>query len=146
MAVFLNQVALFAELDESELARLERIISEHAFSPEGLIFREGDPSDSFYIIKTGNVKIVKDAPDGSQKVLATLNEGDFFGEMGVMKDSPRSAHAYALGATKLLKILKPAFLTLLDNNSLIAMKVRSAMVRRYSDNVFAFSKSSPGKD
>lgn len=145
MAVTLDQIVLFADLDQSEIAKLEEVVREENLPSDYRIFREGDPSDAFFIIKTGSVKIVKEVTGQPPKVLAYLREGDFFGEMGVMKDSPRSASAYSMERTCLLKIRKPAFLGFLDANPIIAMKVRSAMVRRYSDNVFAFAKSGPPK-
>ncbi len=140
MAVTLNQIALFTDLDEAEIKRLEEIVREDMVLADYRVFRDGDPSDAFYVIKSGSVKIVKEAAGHPQKVLAYLREGDFFGEMGVMKDSPRSASAYTMERSCLWKIRKPAFLAFLEANPIIAMKVRSAMVRRYSDNVFTISK------
>ncbi|MBI3890264.1 MAG: cyclic nucleotide-binding domain-containing protein [Candidatus Wallbacteria bacterium] len=143
--ITLNQIALFTDLDEVEIKKLEEVVREEMVLGDFRIFREGDASDAFYVIKSGSVKIVKEVPGQPQKVLAYLREGDFFGEMGVMKDSPRSASAFTMERSSLLKIRKQAFLGFLEANPIIAMKVRSAMVRRYSDNVFTISKHGPGR-
>lgn len=143
MTATLNQIQLFTELDEPELEKLHEIARDEYLPAEFTVFKEGDPADAFYVIKSGSVKIVKTAPDHSSKVLAYLREGEFFGEMGIMKDSPRSAAAVTMERSTLVKFRKALFLAFLDENAIIAMKIRSAMVRRYSDNVFAFSK--PGR-
>ncbi|MBI4871080.1 MAG: cyclic nucleotide-binding domain-containing protein [Candidatus Riflebacteria bacterium] len=139
----MNQILLFADLEEAELEKLREIAKEEYLPADFTIFREGDASDAFYVVESGSIKIVKEAPGKIHKVLAYLHEGEFFGEMGIMKGSPRSAAAITLERTSLLKFRKVPFIAFLDANPIIAMKIRSAMVRRYNDNVFAFAK--PGR-
>lgn len=65
------------------------------FSAGEVIFRQGYPGDHAYIIKRGEVEIVLENVDGSEEIVATLGEGEMFGEMAVMDDAPRSATARA---------------------------------------------------
>ena len=67
-----------------------------------VIFRENEPGDNMYIILEGAVEILKEAQGGSSKVLTTVGKGEFFGEMALIDDRPRSATAVASVPCKLL--------------------------------------------
>jgi hypothetical protein len=67
-----------------------------------VIFRENDPGDKMYIILEGVVEILKEAQGGSSKVLTSVGKGEFFGEMALIDDRPRSATAIASVPCKLL--------------------------------------------
>lgn len=73
-----------------------------------ILFREGDPGDTMYLIKSGKIKIIKGGGD-VEKALAYLKEGDFFGEMAIIDESPRSATAIAVEETRLVIIDREAF-------------------------------------
>lgn len=84
---------------------------ECQFAAGQTIFWEGDRSDLAYLIKSGKVEILKNAPDGPFR-LAVLGEGDVFGEMGLVDDRPRSAGARAL---------QPVFATAVDREEFIRL-------------------------
>lgn len=65
------------------------------FSKDDVVFREGDPGDAAYIVETGSVGIFKDV-EGEEVLLATMNDGELFGEMAIIDGSPRMAHAVVL--------------------------------------------------
>ena len=69
------------------------------------IFKEGDPGESLYLIKSGMVQIVKEI-NGTDVTLATLSDNEVFGEMALFSDLPRSASAQALVAVTLTNIPK----------------------------------------
>jgi CRP-like cAMP-binding protein len=73
-----------------------------------ILFREGDPGDAMYLIKSGKIKIIKGGGD-VEKALAYLKEGDFFGEMAIIDESPRSATAIAVEDSRLVIIDREAF-------------------------------------
>jgi len=73
-----------------------------------VLFREGDPGDAMYLIKSGKIKIIKGGGD-VEKALAYLKEGDFFGEMAIIDESPRSATAIAVEDSRLVIIDREAF-------------------------------------
>lgn len=103
-------------------------------SPGGtILFRQGDESNAFYIIKTGKVRIIQNMnPDGSGgRELAILKDGEFFGEMGVIEDSPRSAAAVVLEDACLLKVKRTDFDNLMALNPGIAMKIMVTITKRY---------------
>ena len=97
----LRSVPLFRNLDDSaafELCSLLTVREEPGGTP---LFYRGDPGDAMYLIETGRVRIsVKDA-DGHDATLADLHDGEFFGEMAILDEQPRSADATVVEITRL---------------------------------------------
>ena len=93
------------------------------------VFQEGDPGDCMYVIQTGSVKIVKPTPDGDVHI-ATLKEGEIFGEMALFERLPRSATATALGDTHLLTVDKKKFFASISRDPTLAFKILEAMSAR----------------
>ena len=93
---FLRRVPIFGALNEDCLQRVASIMVEKSYSRKSIVFHEGDHGDTLYIIKGGRVKIAKVAIDGREKTLTILQPGDFFGEMAIFDNMPRSATAEAI--------------------------------------------------
>jgi putative nucleotidyltransferase with HDIG domain len=98
---------------------------------QALIIREGSRADSFYIIREGRVAITKRFEDGKDMVLAVHAEGEFFGEMALLDEGPRSASAVALEPTELLEVSRNDFSFLLRKTPLLAL----AMMRELSSRL-----------
>lgn len=105
----LKSTDLFGELPEAELARIARVLKEHKFAENELIFNQGEPGDSLYIILSGRVRIATTDAFGRERVLAFYGPGEFFGDMAVLTGSPRSAAATASTALRLLQLRKDDF-------------------------------------
>jgi CRP-like cAMP-binding protein len=93
------------------------------------VFREGDLGTEMYIIQDGKVEILNRMSD-EDRVLATLEKGDFFGEMSVLEDMPRAASARALTDSKLLQINGSTFDQMLQGNPEIAVRMMRKLSRR----------------
>jgi len=93
------------------------------------IFREGDLGTEMYIIQEGRVEILKEI-QGEQRQLAVLEKGDFFGEMAILEDLPRTAGARAVTAAKLLMINGSTFDQMLRSNPEIAVRMMRKLSRR----------------
>ena len=101
--------ALFADLPQ-ELVREGDLIHSRVVVAQGeLIFDEGDASDFCYLVESGAVHITKRLRDGQSELLATIEAGEFFGELGLYDSSPRSARATAAAPTHLVRVGKEAF-------------------------------------
>lgn len=100
------------------------------------IFREGTPGDLMYVILEGEVEILKAAQAGSAKVLSTLGKGEFFGEMALIDDSPRSASAVAKVDTKLLGMNE----SVLDSYILTNPEFASKMIRNLAKRLRGANK------
>lgn len=94
------------------------------------IFREGSPGDQMYVILEGEVEILKAAQAGSAKVLSTLGKGEFFGEMALIDDSPRSASAVAKVDTKLLGMTESVLDSYIQTNPDFASKMIRNLAKR----------------
>lgn len=92
----LRRLPLFQQLSEERLDWLKRSVELVEFKTGSTIFEEGQPSDCFYVIRSGLVKVVVSAGAMSRRTLAYLGRGDFIGEMGVMLGQPRNATCTAI--------------------------------------------------
>ena len=92
----LRACALFAQARPEVLAEVARALRRRRFRRNEVIFHQGDPGDSLHIIATGAVKIVLPSAEGEEAIIATLREGDFFGELALLDGAPHSATATAL--------------------------------------------------
>ncbi len=119
----LSQVYLFRELTPGEMERLLSISKERKVRKNDVIFREGDIGDAFYLIVTGSIRISTLVPGVGEEALTILREGEYFGEMALIDDAPRSASAIANDDTMLLYIGKDDFRKLLERQTDIAYKL-----------------------
>ncbi len=97
------------------------------------IFEENSIGKEMYIILTGNAKVIK-KKDGVETTLATLEEGDFFGEMSLFDNNPRSATVMALGDVKLLEINQKNFLKKISRDPSLAFRMFEKMSQRIRDS------------
>jgi len=106
MLEFLKKVHLFETLSVKELEKIERISHIEAFAKDTVIFKEGEPGDRCFVITNGEVRISKLIPNIGEEALAILKPGDYFGEMALIDNFPRSAHAITNTDTAALVINK----------------------------------------
>lgn len=92
----LDATELFAALPPEVVAELGELVEERSFARGDLVFRQGDPSDSLYVVLDGRVAIATRSSDGRESVVAVLEPGGLFGELGVFDGEPRSADVRAL--------------------------------------------------
>lgn len=131
-ADLLKNVAIFKDLDDTEIAEVAEKCREEQYNSGEYIFREGEAGNRLYLIVQGEVRISRDVPGSGEEALAVLKAGALFGEMSVFDRSERSTHAISNGGTKLLTISRPDFEMLLDFNRELAYKVLWACVRLLS--------------
>lgn len=128
---FLRRVPIFGALNEDSLQRVASIMLEKSYSRKSIVFHEGDHGDTLYIIKTGRIKIAKVAIDGREKTLTILQPGDFFGEMAIFDNLPRSATAEAIDHdVRLFGISKGDFERLIHEYPSIALRLMKDLTRR----------------
>lgn len=92
---FLRKVALFEGLTSAQLRKLLAALKRVDFAGSSHIFREGEPGTSMFLIAEGKVRISKMVPGIGEEALAILERGQYFGEMSLIEDGPRSADAIA---------------------------------------------------
>ncbi len=106
MSELLRKIRLFDTLNERELEKIQNICVIERHAKDTILFFEGDPGNRCYLIITGAVRISKFIPNIGEEALAVLKAGDYFGEMALIDNFPRSAHAIANTDIEVLAIDK----------------------------------------
>jgi CRP-like cAMP-binding protein len=127
---FLKEVILFKDLPSKELDKVAKLFTERSFPKYQVIFEEGAAGDLLFIIKSGVVKISKEAADGRVKTLALLNVGEIFGEMSVLSEEARSANAETLTETSCAVIKRDDFHMLVEKNPSISLHIIRTLIDR----------------
>jgi small-conductance mechanosensitive channel len=111
----LSAVDIFAPLSVEETGMLAEAAVRHVFAPGETVIRAGDPGSSMFVVHSGRVRVQVNE-NGQSRPVATLNEGDFFGEMALFTGEPRTANVVALEETEVLEIGKAAMKRVFDTN------------------------------
>ncbi len=126
----LASIVLFAGLSPGERQALAATMQRHRYAKGELIFQQGDPGGTLYVIATGTVKIALSAPDGRELLLALLGPGDFFGELSLLDGAPRSADAIAQEDCQLLLLRRENFLAFLNGHPEATKSLLRVLARR----------------
>ena len=126
----LKAVPLFSSFPEDQLRMLAAVVTRKSATRSTTVMAGGDATDSLYIVLSGRLKVMMSDADGKEVILSILGPGEFFGEMGLIDDSPRSASVVAIEACELLSIAKRDFKKCLAENFEMAMAVMRGLVRR----------------
>ena len=121
------------DITQLDVYRTEKIKKSH-YQAGSYVFQQGAIADFFYIIEEGEVEIVRENPDGTEIILAILNEGDSFGEKGLMEKAPRSASVRCLSAVELLKVDRHDFQTLSSTYTPIKDERREKLAQINEEN------------
>jgi small-conductance mechanosensitive channel len=111
----LAAVDIFAPLSVEETVVLAQSAVRHVFAPGETVIRAGEPGSSMFVVHNGRVN-VQLSDNGRPRSLATLNEGDFFGEMALFTGEPRTANVVAVEETEVLEIGHDAMKRVFDSN------------------------------
>ena len=126
----LKSVPLFASFPDDQLRMLVTVVARRSAPRSSVIMAAGDPIDSLYIVISGRLKVMMGDADGKEVILSLIGPGEFFGEMGLIDESPRSASVVAIEPCELLSISKRDFRKCLQENFEMAMTVMRGLVRR----------------
>ena len=126
----LRNIGLFSSVEDADLASIASLLIERRFPKHKTIVEEGLPGDYMYIIREGRVSVSKLSDDGREKILEFLEAGDFFGEMSLLDNAPRSASVRALGEVRVLALSRSDFLNVLRRSPDLAMAVIQELTRR----------------
>lgn len=125
-----RKFALFAELDDRELASVAAVAKARKYAKDDVVFHADESGDVFCLIRDGGVKITMISPEGKEIILSMLGVGDFFGEMALLDDEPRSATVVATEPLELVTIWRSDFLFILSENFSITRKVLAELSKR----------------
>ena len=126
----LKSISLFADLPEEDLQAISNLAVTRVYPKNMLIICEGDRSDSLYIVLSGKVKVYLNDEDGKEVTLNIQAAGEYFGELAMLDDAPRSASVVTTEETRLAVVSKSGFDECLENNPKIALTVIRGLARR----------------
>ena len=126
----LTRVPLFSSLTEEEIGQMFEVARERSYPKNSVILFEDDPGDALYVVVGGQVKVVLIGEDGKEVILSVLKDGDFFGEMALIDDEPRSAHVIAMEDTDLLVLRREDFQRCLEGQPRMALSLLRALSGR----------------
>ncbi len=112
----LKQIPLLSKLSKRELKIISKFAFERTFEPNEFVFKTGQPGAAMFIIKEGEVKIVKQNSDEDYVEIARLGKGDIFGELALLDSSPRSAGALVSEPTTAIAIFREDLNKLLETH------------------------------
>jgi CRP/FNR family transcriptional regulator, cyclic AMP receptor protein len=113
---FISTVPVFDLLSDREKRRVYGLLHVRKFSRDEIVFRQGDPGVGLYIVREGNCEVFLENSDLTCKKIAVMDVGDFFGEISLLNECPRSATVISTTETKLLGLFRHDLLELMDSS------------------------------
>ncbi|MCU1329844.1 MAG: hypothetical protein JWN34_5214 [Bryobacterales bacterium] len=129
LSEIIRNIEFFAGLDQKTLRRIEQSAIVCQFGPDEVIIKEGELGLGMYVVISGKVEVLKKIPGGKLK-LAELGPSQFFAEMSLIDDKPRSATVATLEATECLLLTRDSLLKLMDRSPQIALRMAKMLAAR----------------
>ena len=126
----LRKVSIFRDLDDASLQGLDRLCRVKSYDREAVVVSEDERGDALFVVAEGQTKAVLYGPSGREVILALFRVGDFFGEMSLLDDQPRSATVMTTVPSKLLMLERSAFKRHLLSSPRSALLILTELSRR----------------
>ena len=127
----LKKSDIFSSLKDNELKSIGELFEVMKFNNNDTVFNEGDPSDKFYILAEGNVKIMKHSVAGKDIILEIMSPGDVFGGVAVLDNKPYPASAQAMEPSSLIRISRQNLFQLMEEYPILKLEI----VKYFSDKL-----------
>jgi CRP-like cAMP-binding protein len=127
---FLGNIPLFSKSSEVSLLSLARECRFKHVEKGEILFFQSDSSEAAYIVRTGNISIILNSLDGREMVINEMHSGDLFGELGILTKKSRSTSAIAHTKSELLVIPRQAFLSVIENEPSLALRMLEITAQR----------------
>lgn len=124
---FLKQVELFSLLGDEEIESIIEFLRTIHVDEAGTLFRQGDEGHELYIVRSGKIRVAITLHDGREKDITEFLPGDFFGEMSIFENAPRSATCYASEQSSLYALMGRDFYRLIKDSPSLAIKIMYRM-------------------
>jgi CRP/FNR family cyclic AMP-dependent transcriptional regulator len=130
MQDILKEIPLFSGLNDAEFETLGALVKTRNFKKNTVIVTQGEESHSFYIVKSGRLRVFRDDEDGKEVILNDLKKASWFGELAILASTTRSASVITLEATQLGVIAKHELVKLLNENSKLTLAIATFLAKR----------------
>lgn len=128
-----EELPLFSALGKAEVKEIAPYFSEQDYPKRATIFSEGDPSDWFYVVETGKVKITKLSQEGKEIILEIISPRQFFGGVAVVRGFPYPANAVALEPTRVIRCSRTNLLKVLDRFPVVMLGIMQSIGDRIKE-------------
>lgn len=116
-------ISLFEGLNRREQQEIGRVLQNKTYQSGELIFQQGNPGTGLFVVMTGSVDVQQEEEDGTVLKLTTVNPGEFFGELALLDDTPRSASAVAVDETSVVVLYRTDLLALAETRPRLGVKI-----------------------
>jgi CRP/FNR family transcriptional regulator, cyclic AMP receptor protein len=106
---WLSETAVFRDMPPNMVEEISRVVKTRVLPPRTMIFKKGDPGDSFWVIQSGKVRVFRSDNEGLEITLSKLGAGQSFGEMALLTGESRSASVETIEETQALVLTKDQF-------------------------------------
>lgn len=127
----LKKSEIFSVLNDDEVEKISGLFEEIKFKNNDTIFVEGDPSDKFYLVAEGSVKIIKHTMMGKDIILEIMSPGDVFGGVAVLDKRPYPAAAQAMDSTTAIRISRQKLMEIMEDYPILKLEI----VKYFSDRL-----------
>jgi CRP/FNR family transcriptional regulator len=127
----LNRAPLFRSLNKRQLRSMARRFVERDYEAGDAIVTQGKGGEGFFIITSGEAEAIREGPDGTKTTVNTFGSNDFFGELALLDDGPRTASVVAVEPTECLVLTRWDFLSSLKEDADSAVKVLQEVAKRF---------------
>lgn len=127
----LKRAPLFRTLNNRQLERLARRFVERKYEAGDTIVTQGKGGEGFFIITSGKCDVIRERPDGSKAIVNKLEEADFFGELALLDDGPRTASVVATEPTECLVLTRWDFFGALKEDADTAIAILQEVAKRF---------------
>jgi CRP/FNR family transcriptional regulator len=131
MAAFLTKVPLFRNLNNGQLQGLAKTMTPRHYMPGEELVRQGEGGIGLFVVVSGKVEAVHTRQDGTRVIVNTFGPTDFFGELAMLNDEPRTASVVALEDTECLVLVRWAFLGKLRQDGEMASVILQELAKRF---------------
>jgi CRP-like cAMP-binding protein len=128
----LANIPIFKDLNKKELRAIERILHKRSYKTDEVLFHEGDPGVGMYIIEAGRINITLGK---EEKLLAVLSDSEFFGEIALLSETPRTATAKATTNCSILGFFQSDLFGLLETNPRMGNKILLRLAQMIGDRL-----------
>lgn len=126
----LSRHELFSELSDADLEQIATRLLVRQYAKGQIVFAQGDPGASLYLIESGRVSVTLSTPDGREVLIASLGPGDLLGELALLDGEPRSADAVVQEEAQLYALQRDDFAAFVESRPAVALKLLSALSRK----------------
>ncbi len=128
---FLHKVPMFQDLNDRQLEKLARSFVERRFSAGEDMVTQGQGGVGFFVIVSGKAEAVRERSDGTKVLVNTFGPTDFFGEMALLDDGPRTATVTAVETSDCLLLKSWDFIGLLKEDAEMAVAILQELAKRF---------------